>query len=974
MSRAPSTPTAPLASTPSGGWDLDLDELRSVVSDAVIRQGIAYFREDRVTELSWGAEWAEGCVEGSRTDAPYQVRLDFNDGELGVECDCPFEWEPLCKHAVALVLATSARAGLSERAGERAEEAAMAERQRSAREHVSVRHVDGDRWFGTWEAHSGALHGISARRWTVQIRSLGEPINHCGCPDFATNLLGSCKHIEAVLHALQKRAPKKFERLQRGPAPLWVVGLDTASEHEPEPRLRRGPTDPRLSKLLQPWFDGDGRFTGELPDDLFGLRDAAQGEARVLVADEVLRFAELLAAEQRHAARGAELRASIRASGGRLPGLHATLYPYQVEGVAFLAGTGRAVLADDMGLGKTLQAIAASQLLVQQGRAARVLVLCPASLKAQWAREIERFAGLDTQVVQGNVLTRAAQWARGATFTIANYELLLRDHERIQADLAPDVLVLDEAQRIKNWRTKTADHVKRLRTRYAFLLTGTPLENRLEDLYSLMQVVDPRILGPLWRFHADFHVTDGRGKVLGYRNIGELKRRLAPVLLRRDRRLVRDQLPDRITQQLDIPLTKGQREVHDDSLSAARRLAAIAERRPLTPSERNRLMAALQRTRMSCDALGLVDKETIGSPKLDELGRLLDELVVGTRRKVVIFSEWERMTAAAGDVARDLGLGVVSLHGGVPTARRGALLERFESDPDSQVFLSTDAGGVGLNLQCASLLINLDLPWNPAVLNQRIARIHRLGQTEPAHVILLVAADSYEQAVGTLLAGKSELFAAAVGEDDADVVAIGGGTLKAALASLEVEGAPSGDSPAPRDEPTRPETTEPGPTQPDAAQPEAPKPEAPRDEAPAPPGAAEPEVHGPARGEPGPPHAANEALAAQRTERIQTAASVRIARRFQAADQLLDAGFPETALELGVLGALDAVAARAGLSAPTLDQAAVWLYTDALPTGAVQPEEAGALAQALALAAAPAVPLELCTRTVRALQRLLQGS
>jgi len=426
-----------------------------------------------------------------------------------------------------------------------------------------------------------------------------------------------------------------------------------------------------------------------------------------------------------------------------------------------------------MGLGKTLQAIAAATWLKSQADAERVLIVCPASLKHQWAREVQKFAGTSAQVVQGPAASRAVQYRRSTGFFVINYELVLRDVEIINGVLRPDLLIMDEAQRIKNWRTKIAAAVKRIPSRYVFVLSGTPLENRLEDLYSLMQVVDQRLLGPLWRFLVDFHVTDERGKILGYRNLSELRRRLAPAMLRRDRRLVRDQLPDRVEQRRDIELTPVQRGLHDDALSNAGRLAHIAKRRPLTPSEQNRLMAALQQARMACDAAGLVDKETTGSPKLDELESIIEELCVQSGLKAVVFSQWEQMTRMVEERLRRMGVGSVRLHGGVPSSKRGELIQRFHEDDATQVFISTDAGGVGLNLQCASVLINLDVPWNPAVLDQRIARVHRLGQTEKVQILLLVASNSYEEHVLSLVKGKRELFGNTVDpEGTEDVVGV----------------------------------------------------------------------------------------------------------------------------------------------------------------------------------------------------------
>ncbi len=244
-------------------------------------------------------------------------------------------------------------------------------------------------------------------------------------------------------------------------------------------------------------------------------------------------------------------------------------------------------------------------------------------------------------------------------------------------------------------------------------------------------------------------------------------------MLRRDRRVVSDQLPDRITTRIDVEMTDQQMELHGDAMSAAGFLADIARRRPLTPTEQNRLMAALQTARMACDAAGLVDKETEGSPKIDELADILDEVCLQSGLKVVVFSQWKMMTAMVEKRLRRMGIGYVSLHGGVPTAKRGDLMDSFQHDDAVQVFLSTDAGGVGLNLQSGSVLVNLDVPWNPAVLEQRNGRIHRLGQKRTVQIITMVAPNSYEEHVLGLVQSKQNLFDNVIGEDgDQDVVGV----------------------------------------------------------------------------------------------------------------------------------------------------------------------------------------------------------
>ncbi|MFI3136802.1 MAG: DEAD/DEAH box helicase, partial [Methylococcaceae bacterium] len=395
-----------------------------------------------------------------------------------------------------------------------------------------------------------------------------------------------------------------------------------------------------LAEIIHEFFNDDGLFTARLPDDFFQFSQRVAGRDDIQIGEDAQHYVRQCSDDASHQLRAQQISKQILQTHGILPGIKATLFPYQIEGVAFLASRGRALLADDMGLGKTLQSIVASVWLADNAGVQKVLIICPASLKQQWAREIAKFTGRPVQIVQGVADNRSVNYRADALFFIINYELVLRDRSVICESLKPDLVILDEAQRIKNWRTKIASTVKSIPSRYVFVLTGTPLENRLEDLYSLLQVVDARVLGPLWRCLLDFHVTDERGKVIGYRNLSELRRRISPVMLRRNRSLVKDQLPDRTEVILDIPMTEKQWELHNSGLSAASLLANIAKRRPLTPSEQNRMMAALQQTRMACNAAGLVDKETLGSPKLDEMARLLDELCMLSNRKVVIFSQW----------------------------------------------------------------------------------------------------------------------------------------------------------------------------------------------------------------------------------------------------------------------------------------------------------------------------------------------
>lgn len=736
----------------------DTERLQTIASDELVKQGLAYFSDNRVFALDMANDSLTAQVEDAENDDPYWLELTHVDGQLSVACDC-HESPDVCRHAIATLYAYANQYASEEDAetlGSAVDEAIL-ERVKKGRNEVRVKLISGNLGFGAWQASSIVSSTHWQKSYQVQIRSLDQRMNFCTCPDLASNRLGTCKHIEAVLHYAKKQSG--YQKLKAAGCPVSFAYLAWESATRPVIRLHQNAgVETDLASILANFFNQDGVFSGRLPDDFYRFSEQVYGRDDFQLGDDAVQFVRQCSEDAAQIIRGLKIKQEILRSNGVLPGIKAQLFPYQSEGVAFLASRGRALLADDMGLGKTLQAISAASWLVDNEGVKRVLVLCPASLKHQWAREIQKFTTHSVQIIQGKAENRMVQYRADALFFIINYELVLRDLTVISETLKPDLIILDEAQRIKNWRTKLASTVKLIPSRYVFVLSGTPLENRLEDLYSLLQVVDARILGPLWRCLLDFHITDEYGKVIGYRNLSELRRRIAPVMLRRNRSLVSDQLPDRTEVSLDIPMSDMQFELHDTALATAGRLAATAKRRPLTPSEQNRLMAALQQARMACNAAGLVDKETQGSPKLEELGRLLEDLCLQSDHKVVVFSQWALMTEMVATVVRTLGLGSVRLYGGIPTHKRGELIEQFNNNVSVQVFISTDAGGTGLNLQSATALINLDMPWNPAVLDQRIARIHRLGQKQKVQIFLMLAENSYEQRVASLVKNKRDLF------------------------------------------------------------------------------------------------------------------------------------------------------------------------------------------------------------------------
>ena len=602
------------------------------------------------------------------------------------------------------------------------------------------------------------VRSASGRKYRVAMRGPSLFENFCSCPDFAVNTLGTCKHIEALLLQLRQRFGGSFhrQRYERNRASISLHYGETL-------RVRlRLPADspPALQEIAAQHFDSEGLLREEHLRDFEGVLEKLRAaDETTVVYTDVLDFID----RENELASGLddERRYLAQLTRGKNPLeglLKVPLFPYQIRGALFAACRGRVVLADDMGLGKTIQAIAAAELLRRRRGIERVLVVAPASVKYQWKTEVEKFCGLSTQVIDGLMPHRKKLYADPAFFNLTSYELVLKDIEDMH-NLRPDLIILDEAQRIRNWATATARTIKQLKSRYAFVLTGTPLENKLEELYSVVEFVDGRRLGPAFRFLKEHRMEDEGGKLLGYRGLDQIHRQLEPILLRRTRQEVLPELPKRTDQIFRVRMTSEQAGPYWEQNDILARLMHKWQRQGwLSEIDLRRITCCIQNMRMLCNSTFLFDKETNFSPKLEEFREVIRELAVEEKRKVVVFSEYERMTFLASLELTKLQIGWVSLHGSVPARKRGELMARFRKDPDCRVFLSTDAGGVGLNLQAASAVVNFEPPWNPARLEQRIGRVHRLGQTHPVQVVHLLTEQSIEERVWETLKLKKALF------------------------------------------------------------------------------------------------------------------------------------------------------------------------------------------------------------------------
>jgi SNF2 family DNA or RNA helicase len=406
--------------------------------------------------------------------------------------------------------------------------------------------------------------------------------------------------------------------------------------------------------------------------------------------------------------------------------------PYQLAGIAFLMPRHAALLADEMGLGKTSQVIIALRLLLQAGLIRRALVVCPKPLVVNWSRELRLWApDLPFEIISGDGKARGAAWhVSRCPLKLVNYELLTRDaddatDERVRFD----VVVLDEAQRIKSRESKAAQVVRALHRDRSWAMTGTPIENSPDDLVNIFAFVDADRIPP------------------------ETPARLLPQytgdsILRRTKEEVASDMPPRIVRDAFPELTPAQRQSYDlAEKEGVVHLNAMGETITI-----QHVFELVMRLKQICN----FDPRTGHSAKLEQLAADMAE-IAASGRKAIVFSQWVEPLETLAAALKEFG--PLLYHGKVPHRERQAILDRFKGDSRKHVILmSYGTGSVGLNLQFTNYVFLFDRWWNPAVEDQAINRAHRLGQKEPVFVTRFISPATIEGRIAEILERKRQLF------------------------------------------------------------------------------------------------------------------------------------------------------------------------------------------------------------------------
>lgn len=478
----------------------------------------------------------------------------------------------------------------------------------------------------------------------------------------------------------------------------------------------------------------------------------------------------------------------------KIPGLRGNLYNYQRLGVMFATTNGfGTLLADEMGLGKSLQAIASALYLKSKGLAKHALVITPASLKFNWPIEIEKFTNETYVVVDGTPEERIAQWLRDDVFfTIVNYELVLEDlfggrefkendedddvtksrkakqsdkakqRERILTPVRTrmwDFLAIDEAHAIKSHSSRRSRNVKALRAKFRMALTGTPMDGRLEELHSIMGFVAPGLLGSKSRFFQMHIETDFWGRVTGYKRLAEVSKRIEPYFIRRLKKEVLKDLPDKIYENRIVSLSTQEKKIYK----------SLAEGGHAATEDEQAIVACI-RCKQFCNWPEMVDEDCKSSSKMDSFKEILEEVVVQNGHKALIFSQYKTMLDIIADVLEKMGLKYLRIDGDTDKKERAKMQAQFNTDPAMDLMIGTEAMSQGLNFTGADYVINYDDNWSPSIMGQREDRCHRIGQKNVVTVINFICKDTIEERIRDVIYGKNKITAEVLGDSTDEVV------------------------------------------------------------------------------------------------------------------------------------------------------------------------------------------------------------
>ena len=478
----------------------------------------------------------------------------------------------------------------------------------------------------------------------------------------------------------------------------------------------------------------------------------------------------------------------------KVQGLKLPLRNYQKIGTLYAITNGSGILlADEMCVGKTTQSICTAMILKNKGLAKNALIVTPASLKFNWPIEIEKFTDEKYVVIDGTPEERIVQWLRtDVFFFVVNYEIILEDlfggkefkakksdteiqkqkkillkekAEQRKRILAPirdrlwGFMAIDEAHGIKNHSSRRSMNIKNLHARFRMALTGTPMDGRLEELHSVMGFVAPGLLGSKTLFFQRHIETDFYGKVTGYKKIDEITKKIQPFFLRRLKKDVLKELPDKVYENRIITLSDEEMKIYKALAEGGHKATKDTE-----------AMVAIIRCKQFCNYPQMVDSTCKKSSKMDAFMDVVDEVVIQNGNKILVFTQYKTMLDVIDEQFKKIGVKFLRIDGDTKKTERARMQDVFAKDNTIDAMIGTEAMSAGLNFQSASYCFNFDDNWSPSIMNQRSDRAHRYGQKNNVTVISFICKDTIEERIREVLYAKSKITSQVLGDETEEMV------------------------------------------------------------------------------------------------------------------------------------------------------------------------------------------------------------
>jgi len=610
---------------------------------------------------------------------------------------------------------------------------------------------------------------INISKQTVEFTNPDLATVSCGCQDFILDELNFCEHVSA-LHRIFKYYYKEpaikhlieLNKIQRDHSKIkTIIHYDFCKNQF----IISGKNHNEETLMLLKDFNKEHK---QLLVDHAEILDVYLTSAANVKLDSELKLEKLDKLNKFYFEKDKLLKTNIKETLETIvPGI--SLFDYQKDIFMNCLAAKKSIVALPAGSGKTLTSISLFKYLHDLDENFTMFVIVPNTLKQQWVKEIKRFTGLDAIILGSQ--KEIKEW-NGKQIAVINYHMMTRYIDDLIGEgkktrRIADMLIVDELQTVKNSETKTWKAIKKLKSEYFLGLSGTIIENRLDDLYNTMQVVDDNMLGPKWKFDRDFQrvIAATKHKITynGIKNIDLLHKKIQHCVFSISEEELRKKLPPLTESTLYIKLSQEQQEVEANYRAMADKLLKKGMEKPLKPHEQILLNAYLLKARQACTASELLDKtqKNYLEPKIEEVKKIILDHCVNKNEKIVLFSEWTEMLSIIERMINKefSNINYVIYSGDVPTKQRPKLVEQFKTDPLTKIFLSSDAGGTGLDgLQTVSnVVIHTEIPWNPAKIDQRNARLHRTLQTKPVYCYYIVADSGTEFKMQDKIMQKREI-------------------------------------------------------------------------------------------------------------------------------------------------------------------------------------------------------------------------